>query len=565
MEFMSVKDSIPGNTKSSGHIIVAIGASAGGLEPIHQLFDSMPGDTGFSFVLIQHLSPDHKSLMRELEAEDNLALVENTIYLIPNKKNAILEGGRFRLNEKDRLQLPNLAIDTFFTSLAREKGPQAVGIILSGSGSDGSKGVEAIKNKGGWVVVQDPATADFDSMPVHAINTGKADLILPPEMIADELIDFVNDSPDMKKLTGYNAEEEELVGEIIGYLRTVTPHDFSQYKLPTLKRRLAKRVGEKGFKTIRDYDRYLRHHADEPTALAKEFLINVTRFFRDTEAYEELRTKVIPSIFESKAAGESIKVWVVACSTGEEAYSIAMLLYEQSEASGNPNVNIKIFATDIDKDAIQVAAAGLYPEQIAKDFSPERLSKFFIREGIGYRIAPALRKMVVFACHDVIKDPPFSKIDLVTCRNLLIYMNNALQKTVLRTFLFAMSTGGCLFLGSSENPGVISDCVKEVSKKWKIYQCTSKSRLSKGELLPRLSRRITTVNKNARKQRNAFSHLDEIFREVLVDEYSLAGILIDESMEVKHAIGRFRTSCCFRKTASPSTFSSSSTPTSASP
>jgi two-component system, chemotaxis family, CheB/CheR fusion protein len=550
MLFMMLKESIHKQSSGSEHFIIGIGASAGGLEPIHQLFDSMPSNTDFSFVLIQHLSPDHKSLMRELlgkhtsmtvlEAEDEMQIEKNRIYLIPNKKIATIEDGKFKLTEKERAQIPNMAIDNFFVSLAKDKREYAVSIILSGSGSDGSKGIEAIKREGGWVVVQDPITADFDSMPNHAISTGKVDLVLPPEMIAEELIDFLNDPPYVKKLTAYNQQEEETINDILSYLREVTPYDFSQYKKPTIKRRLAKRVGEKGFKSIQAYQAFLQHDSEEPMVLAKEFLINVTRFFRDPEAYQEIRTKVIPGVFGAKSSHDSIKIWVVACSTGEEAYSLAILFHEYMETMANPNQNIKIFATDIDKDALQIAAAGLYPESISKDISQERLNRYFIREGSNFRVIPVLRKMVVFAGHDVIKDPPFSKVDLISCRNLLIYMNNALQKSVMRTFLFALQTGGILFLGSSENVGSIAESMKEVSKKWKIYQCISKAKLRPSDSIVRTSHGNLSVTKSPNRSKNAFNHLDEIFKETISEEYAIAGILIDENLEVKHAIGRFK-------------------------
>lgn len=546
---MTTKDSIGKGMFFREHFIVAIGASAGGLDPIQQLFDSMPPDTGYSFVLIQHLSPDHKSLMRELlakhtampimEAQEGLAIQRNTVYLIPNKKVATIEQNKFKLAEKERTPAPTLAIDTFLHSLGKEKKDEAVGIILSGSGSDGSKGIETIKREGGWIVVQDPVTADFDSMPNHAISSGLVDLVLPPELIADELIQFLNDPPHMKKLAGYDHKDDHLIDEIISYLRAVTPHDFSLYKKPTIRRRLAKRIGEKGIRTLNDYYDHLKSDPEEPILLAKEFLINVTRFFRDAEAFEELRTKTIPLLFENKGPQDTVKVWVAACSSGEEAYSLAILLHEHMEANGLQNMNIKIFATDIDKDAIQIAAGGVYPEYIAQDLTPERLTKYFIREGLSFRVVPALRKMVVFACHDVTKDPPFSKVDLVSCRNLLIYMNPALQKNVLQIFLFALQTGGILFLGSSENISVISESMKEVSKRWRIYRCVAKIRTSKLDLLPRTFRSSQTV-KAVNRPKNAYSHLDELFKDAIVEEYRFAGILIDEAFEVKHAIGQFK-------------------------
>jgi two-component system CheB/CheR fusion protein len=530
--------------------IIAIGASAGGLEPIHELFDNMPDNTDFSFVVVQHLSPDHKSLMGELlakhtamkivEAEENMQLKPNCIHLIPSKKVMTLSNGLLKLHDKERTHLPNNAIDTFFESLAVEKKKNAVGIILSGTGSDGTKGIEAIKKQGGLVIVQDPLTADFDGMPSSAIQTGAADLILPPEMIAEELIDYLRESPFSKTLEKFSKEEEAMLQEILGVVRNLTAHDFRQYKPPTITRRLAKRMTEKGFARLEEYKDYLMQQPDEAQALAREFLINVTRFFRDPDAFEELKSRIIPSIFSSKTSQEQIKIWVVACSSGEEAYTIAMLFHEYMENIHNHNFNLKIFATDLDKDALQTAALGVYPETISKDISAERLSRFFIKEGNTYRILPAIRKMVVFAYHDITKDPPFSKLDLVTCRNMLIYMNSKLQMQVLKTFLFALNPGACLMLGASENIGVLKDAMKEVNKKWKIYKCIGKSRLLDNDHLVTPLRATSMFQGSNNRPKNANNFLADIFKETLLEETRYAGILIDENLEVKQAIGHFR-------------------------
>lgn len=530
------------------HYVVGIGASAGGLEPIHQLFDYMPANTGCSFVLIQHLSRDHKSLMRDLlakhtameiiEARDGLKIERNHIYLIPNKNVITLEDDCLRLTEKERGTSPNMAIDTFFTSLAKEKKNFSVGIVLSGSGSDGSKGVEAIKDAGGWVVVQDPLTAEFDSMPVNAINTGKADLVLPPENIAEELIEFLQEPTFIKNIAGFNHNDEGIITSILEHIGSVTPHDFSEYKKPTIKRRLAKRMGVKGFRHIGEYFDFIREDQEEAYLLSREFLINVTKFFRDKEAFDEIRLKVIPAIFSGKTNTDPIKIWVVACSTGEEAYTLAMLLTEYMESIGAQSANVKIFATDVDREAIQHASQGLYTEAACSDIPKERLNRFFVQEGNNYRVIPSLRKMIVFAVHDVTKDPPFSKLDLISCRNMLIYMNNNLQKSVLKTFLFALQTGGTLFLGSSENTGVIHDSMKDVSKKWKIYQCIGKNRAFASDALPRRFNR--NLHPPEGKPKNAFTHINDIFKETLLEENRYAGVMVDENMDVKHATGRFK-------------------------
>jgi two-component system CheB/CheR fusion protein len=531
------------------HHVIGIGASAGGLEPIHLLFDNMPEQTNFSFIIIQHLSPDHKSLMRDLlakhtnmkvvEAVDKMKLEPNVIYLIPSKKTMTLQDDTLLLRDKEVSQVPNNAIDTFFESLAQAKGSDAIGIILSGSGTDGTRGIEAIKQRGGIVVVQDPATADFNSMPISALNTGLADLITSPELMAGELIDYLKDpcAPHLLGLT--NEEDEQLVDEIIRLIKEVTHRDFSSYKRPTICRRLAKRLSEKGYKTLRSYYDHLRENTEEVNSLVKEFLINVTRFFRDPEAFEEIRNKVIPTIIANKPIEEGIKVWVVACSSGEEAYSLAILFHEYLQTASLNN-NVKIFATDIDNDALQIASLGIYPDTIAQDISAERLSKYFTKEGDTYKVLPSLRKMVVFAHHDVIKDPPFSRLDVISCRNVLIYMNNTLQKQVLRAFHFAINEGGYLFLGVSENIGVLKDSMREISKKWKLYKCVNKHKLMNQDILFKPMSASSIVRKDISRKKNAFTHLDEIFRDTITEEYPYAGVLIDESLEVKHAIGRFK-------------------------
>ncbi|HEY0743114.1 MAG TPA: chemotaxis protein CheB [Chryseosolibacter sp.] len=537
-------------TQDSDHYIIAIGASAGGLEPIHELFDTLPDNTNFSFVIVQHLSPDHKSLMGELlakhtsmkiiEAEENMELKPNCIYLIPSRKVMTYAGGKLKLHDKERHQVPNNAIDNFFESLANEKGKHAVGIILSGTGTDGTKGIEAIKAKGGLVIAQDPLTADFDGMPSSAIQTGCVDLVLPPEMIAEELIEYLRESPYAKTIGKFTKEDEVIVQEILGHIRTITAHDFSLYKTPTITRRLAKRMTEKGFTTLEQYQEFIHQSPEEANLLAREFLINVTKFFRDPDAFEELKSKIIPSIFASKKPQDLIKVWIVACSSGEEAYTIAMLFYEYMESIRNHDFNLKIFATDLDKEALQIASTGVYPDTIAKDISPERLSRFFTREGQSYKILPVIRKMVVFAYHDITKDPPFSKLDLITCRNMLIYMNAKLQIHVLKTFLFALNPSACLMLGASENIGVLKDSMKEISKKWKIYKVIGKTRLMDTDHMVTPIQTSSVFQSNSNKPKNANNFLAEIFKDTLLEESKLAGILIDENMEVKQAIGHFK-------------------------
>ncbi|WP_161499329.1 chemotaxis protein CheB [Flavipsychrobacter stenotrophus] len=540
----------PDHTPQNNYV-VGIGASAGGLEAINELFDNMPVSTGFSFVIIQHLSPEHKSLMNELlakhtemqvyEAQERMAIRPNCIYLIPPGKIITLKNGMLKLVEKIRDHQPNNAIDLFFDSLAKEKAEKAIAIILSGTGTDGTKGIQAIKNSGGTVIVQDPTTAQFDGMPNSAVSTGYVDLILAPEMMPEELLEFIEEAPLLRSFNTLTNQEEATRMDILELVYKTTSHDFSNYKRPTINRRLGKRMAEKNIRSLVDYYNYLVGNPEEVKKLCKEFLLHVTRFFRDEEAFNTLRTVVIPDILKKRVKGEVIKAWTVACSTREEAYSIAMLFDECIEALKEHDIDVKIFASDISQDVIEIASRGIYSEDNVKNISPERLKKYFIKESNGYRVIPTIRKMIVFARHDISKDPPFSKIDLLSCRNMLIYMTPILQKSILQKFHFAINDNGYLFMGASENIGVLKDVMQEVDKKWKIYKCSSKIRVADLEAFS------NPADKNAHhnlivaaKSKNALNNLAEIFKETLLEEYDYAGIFIDRDFEVKQAIGNFK-------------------------
>ncbi len=546
---MSTK-SIPadGAAASDGYV-VGIGASAGGLEAINQFFDNVPPSTGYSFVVIQHLSPDYKSLMSELlakhtdmrviEAGDQMPVEPNCIYLIPTKKILTIKNGKLLLKEKQKDNHPNTTIDSFLESLAIEKKDKAVAIILSGTGSDGTKGIEAIKQNGGTVIIQDPSTAEFDGMPNNAIATGCGDIIAAPETMGEEMLEFVKEAPLIRAFNALNNHEEAIIADILELILKVTQHDFRHYKRPTLNRRLAKRMAERNIKALADYYAYLVNNPEEIKGLCREFLINVTRFFRDEDAFDCVKKEVIPALFANKDASETLKIWVVASSTGEEAYSLAMMFEEYIESNRRFDVNVKIFATDIDQQAIEIASKGLYSEEAVKGTSPERLKRFFTKEGTHYKVSPTIRKMVVFAKHDITKDPPFSRIDLLTCRNMLIYMNPVLQKNILLKFHFALNEDGFIFLGPSENIGILKDVTREVEKKWKIFRCISKHKTGEYEAFinPVDKPRLLVPNV---KSKNALNHLAEIFKDTLLEEYAYAGILIDKEMEVKQATGNFK-------------------------
>lgn len=531
--------------------IVGIGASAGGLIPINDFFESMPENTGMAFVVVQHLSPDHKSLMSELlakhtpmevyEGEENMIVKRDCIYLIPNQNRMIIDNGKLKLLPKPPDKKPNNAIDIFFESLAKDCTKKAIGVILSGTGSDGTLGIEAIKKNEGTVVVQDPMTAEFDGMPGSAISSGFADMVLAPEMMPSEIIDYMQESPLLKTINDNSREDEMIINDILLLVRNEAQHDFSLYKRPTLQRRLAKRIMETNVSSVADYLEYLKEHPEEVKTLAQEFLINVTKFFRDKEAFDVIYSEIIPELFKGKITDNLIKVWCVACSSGEEAYSLAILFQEYMQHHEIEDITVKIFATDIDNEALEIASRGIYPASSLKDVSNKRRNNFFVEEGKNYRIAASIRKMVVFARHDIGKNAPYSKIDLLSCRNMLIYMNPILQNSILQAFHYAMKENRFLVLGPSENLGALKDAFEEISRKWKIFRCTVKTRKLPAERYES----PTTLDKSVMqlalhgRHRNALNHLSEIFYSTALED-NHTGILIDKELNVKQAVGKFK-------------------------
>lgn len=533
--------------------IVAIGASAGGLEAIHSLCDHLTDTAQFSFVIIQHLSPDHKSLLVELvarhthmrveEAKQDTALQPNTIYIIPPKKWMMINAGKLQLIEKKKEDRgPNTAIDIFLQSLAADQAERAIAIILSGTGTDGTEGAKAIKEAGGLVMVQTPESAAFDGMPRSAIAAGVADIILAPQQMPAELL---NQAQHIELGVFPNGPiREQLLEEIFSLIFKHTGCDFHYYKLPTLIRRISRRMMHIGTPSIEDYVAYMREHTEEAKALCQDFLIGVTRFFRDTDAYKVLEQTIIPQIIRNKSdEDDSVKVWVCACSTGEEAYSIGMLVNECLEKMGKSLI-VKIFATDIDGQAIETAARAQYPLSIANDVPEALLQKYFYKQGKHYFVVPNLRKQIVFARHNVIKDPPFIKNDMVTCRNMLIYLNAGLQKKVLESLHYSINENGYLFLGNSETIAALKRSMGEVDRKWKIYK-RLKSEMP-ARLPGGLSHEFPALYANAYKpeqmQGGKYGRggLGEMVREVLFEDMGFAAVYIDRTYEIKEALGSFR-------------------------
>lgn len=530
--------------------IVAIGASAGGLEAIHEFFDNMPEYGNLSFVIIQHLSSDYKSLLVELvskhtnmqvrEVEEDMPVEGDCVYVIPNNKEIIIEKGRLRLLQKPAEKAPNTAIDTFLFSLAKDRGRSAICIILSGTGTDGTRGAAAIKKAGGMVMAQDPATARFDGMPHSVIDADVVDYVLAPEFMPSEIYNYVQDMP----VDIFNGKiDEQLLTEVFQLVKERSGQDFHHYKPPTITRRIAKRMAQLNVKSLEEYIQLLHRSEEEGKTLAKEFLIGVTCFFRDRSAFQYLKENILARLVESKEEGDIVKVWVTACSTGEEAYSLAILL-DQCLQEQNKWLDVKIFATDLDSNAIEFAARGSYPSTIAKDVDVALLKKYFIKEDKNYVIAPRLRKQIVFARHNILKDPPFIKNDLVTCRNMLIYMENVLQKQVLSSLHFALNTGGYLFLGPSESASLIRGGLEDVHQKWKIYRKTDNIRGSLPDNLysPLEYIRQTRGNTNGRlaiAEKKMNSMLEE-FRDVMADEFGFAAVYIDKAYEIREAIGNYK-------------------------
>jgi two-component system CheB/CheR fusion protein len=536
--------------QSGKHFIVAIGASAGGLEAIHEFFDHMVEGKNLSFVVIQHLSPDYKSLLVELvsrhthmkvrEAEDNLTIEKNCIYVIPNNKLISIRKKKLVLEEKLLTKAPNNAIDIFLYALAKEKRQEAIAIILSGTGTDGTKGIEAIKESGGLVIVQDPSTAKFDGMPNSAIHSGCIDIVAAPSAMPEEIINYTVE-PLMRFKEDAEIESEAL-DEIFKLIHKEAGFDFNYYKTPTILRRLGRRIVRGNFKGLDDYISFLRVNPDECKRLGKDFLIGVTKFFRDEEAFQILKDKILPAILEKKEREESLKIWVCACSTGEEAYSIAIVANEVIESMGL-KIDVKIFATDLEQSNIEIASTGTYPNNIEQDVKSVILDKYFQHNGSSYTIIPRIRKQIVFAAHNVIKDPPFIKNDLVSCRNMLIYMSPVLQQRVYNTLLFSVRRYGYLFFGSSENPVFSNNAVIEINSKAKIFQKVAETRLGSSPVMDlteksrRFGERLSTRDIHA--EGRIQNSLWEDFRKSLTDDLDCAALYIDQFYEIKEAVGNY--------------------------
>ena len=537
--------------------IVGIGASAGGLAAFEAFFSALPqaGDSDMAFVLVQHLSPDHKSALVDLvkrytrmqvyEAEDGMLVEPNCTYIIPPGQDLTVENGALHLSAHETVRLrPHLTIDHFFGSLAAAQGERAICVVLSGTGSDGTLGLREVKGEGGLVIAQAPDTAEYDGMPRSAIATGMVDYVLPPGGIPSQLMSYVRHAFGTGRGPLAQTLRDGVLKKICVLLRAQTGHDFSQYKETTLVRRMERRMALHQFVQPDDYLRYARENPPEVEALFRDLLIGVTNFFRDPEAFKILDEKVIARMTAQKAAHEPVRVWVCGCSTGEEAYSIAILLYEHMMAAKRV-LKVQVFATDIDRAAIEQARSGVYPSSIAAHVTEDRLNRFFTHDPQRgtYRIQKHIRDLLVFSEQDVIKDPPFSKLDLVSCRNLLIYLNADLQRKLIPLFHYSLVPGGALFLGTSETVGESARLFHVVDRKWKLYLRMpgekSIHRPALPDFVPPLSeapdRRPTPA---AAEASDDLGNLRLITEKALLTHYGQAGVLINGRGQILHIVGR---------------------------
>jgi len=462
--------------------IVGIGASAGGLEALEQFMRHVPDNSDMAFVIVQHLDPTHKGIMPELlqrvtgmevfQVRDRMRVKPNCVYVIPPNKDMSILHGVLHLFEPTAPRGLRLPIDFFLRSLAEDRHEASIGVILSGMGSDGTMGLRAIKEKAGVVLVQEPASAKFDSMPRSAINAGLADLIAPVEDLPGKIIDYLRHAIFIVKTERPLEEKDQSALEkVLILLRAKTGHDFSMYKKNTVYRRIERRMSIHQIDRIAAYVRFLQENSHEVELLFKELLIGVTSFFRDPAAWEQIQEAAFPALLAGHPTGGMLRAWSAGCSTGEEAYSLAIAFKEAlDQAKPTVSFTLQIFATDLDRDAIDKARQGVYPANIAADVTPERLHRFFIEEENGYRIGKEIREMVTFATQNIIMEPPFTKLDILICRNLLIYLTPELQKKLMPLFHYSLNPGGVMFLGSAETVSAFTDLFAPLNAKARLFR-----------------------------------------------------------------------------------------------
>lgn len=540
------------------HIVVGMGASAGGLQALSDFFATVPESCNYSFIIVQHLSPDYESFTDELLGKRTSVKIEtvkheaeiqkNRIYVIPSNKNLRLKGSKMVLDDKPKGRILNLPIDILFESLAENFKHNAVAIIMSGTGSDGTKGIRAIKAHGGMIMVQQPDQAKFPAMPENAIRTNLADYILPVEEMMSEMEIFFN-SPDLVELSNevFNYDEFSMK-KILNLIQEETDLDFNQYKKPTLLRRMSRRIRILQLDSFADYYKYLTEDSEEILKLYKDFLIGVTHFFRDPSAWEVLRKHVIPELVKFKGDEDELKIWDVGCNTGEEAYSLGMLFLEECKKQ-DKKVKLKIFATDISKENLEIACKGVYKMNTVASINSKYLSTYFSKQhDDNYKVVDKLRRVVLFTEHNILQDPPFSNVDLCVCRNLLIYLQNPVQKSVLKVLHYSLKMDSFLMLGPSENLGSEETYYEEISRKWKIYRNIKVTKRSRNRSLsatsnftsykePKQPPKMEEAQNSRYKER---LRMDENISSAILRQFNAATIQVDTNFRIIEARGNLK-------------------------
>ncbi len=503
-----------------------------------------------AFVIVQHLDPTRKGIMPELlqrttsmkviQVKDRTLVQPNSVYVIPPNKDMSILHGVLHLLEPASPRGLRLPIDFFLRSLAQDQQEQSIGVILSGMGSDGSLGLRAIKEKGGVALAQDPATAKFDGMPRSAIDAGLADIVAPVDDLPGRIIAYLRRTPLAHTSETALAEKtQNALDKAIILLRTHTGHDFSLYKKNTFHRRIERRMGIHQIEKIGDYVRYLQENSQELDLLFKELLIGVTSFFRDTAVWEELRKKILPALIATRPDGHVLRAWVPGCSTGEEAYSLAMVFKEAMEKiKPKKKIKLQVFATDLDKDAISKARQGLYPENIAADVTPLQLSRFFTKDEHGCRVTAEIRAMVTFAPQSIIMDPPFTKLDILTCRNLLIYLATEMQKKLIPLFHYSLTPGGILLLGSAESVGAFTDLFTPLNNKLRIFQRIDSALRSEPIDFPSSFAAPLLSGAETRPAPKPHPSLQSVADQLVLERYAPSALLVDDKGNILYVSGR---------------------------
>ena len=530
--------------------IVGLGTSAGGLEALEHFLRHVPKNSGLALVIVQHLDPTRKGIMPELlqratgmkviQVKDRTLVQPNCVYVIPPNKDMSLLHGVLHLLEPTSPRGLRLPIDFFLRSLAEDRQEHSIGVILSGMGSDGTLGLRAIKEKGGVVLVQDPATAKFDGMPRSAIDAGLADIVAPVDDLPARILAFLQRTPASRASDApLEDKTQSALEKTIILLRTHTGHDFSLYKRNTLHRRIERRMGIHQIAKIAGYVRYLQENSQELDLLFKELLIGVTSFFRDPAAWEELRKKILPALIASRTDGQVLRAWVPGCSTGEEAYSLAMVFKEVVEKlKPRKKISLQVFATDLDKDAIDKARQGIYPENICADVTPHRMSRFFTKEEHGCRVRKVIREMVIFAPQSLIMDPPFTKLDILSCRNLLIYLAPEMQKKLFPLFHYSLTPGGVLFLGSAETVGTFTDLFTPLNQKLRLFRRTSATLRSETMEFPASFAPPLPAGTETAATNKPQASLQSLADQLVLERYAAPTVLVNDKGNILYVSGR---------------------------